>query len=53
MIHRHNTLRNQLATHAFRVAGRACTLEVPFLIPNTNHRPADILVQPGASPLGM
>ena len=53
MIHRHETVQNQIATHAFRAAGLACTLEVPFLVPNTNHSPADILVQPGLPPPGM
>ena len=53
MIHRHDTVRNQIATHAFRAAGLACTLQVPFLVPNTNHRPADILVQPVLPPPGM
>ena len=50
MIHRHETVRNQIATHAFRTASLACTFELPFLVPNTNHRPADILIQPTPPP---
>ena len=48
--HRHNTLRSELANSAFRAARYACALKVPFLIQNTEHRPADILVQPGPPP---
>ena len=53
MNHRHNTLRYGLARHAFRAVGLACTLEVPFLIPHTDHRPTDILVQLGPPAAGM
>ena len=52
VVHRHNTVRNALARHAFRAAGLQCDLEVPFLIPGTAHRPADILVQPAPPPAG-
>ena len=45
-MHRHDTVRNVPARHLFRVAGLAYWLELPFLIPNTAARPADILVQP-------
>ena len=51
--HRHKKLRNELAKPAFRAAGLACSIEVPFLIPNTDHRSADILVQSAAPAPGM
>lgn len=47
-IHRYNTLRKCLARDVFKAAGLAYQLEVPFLIPDTQHRPADILVEPSA-----
>ena len=49
-VHRHNIVRNTLARQAFRAAGLACDCEVPFLIPGTAHRPADLLVQPAPPP---
>ncbi|CDF40212.1 unnamed protein product [Chondrus crispus] len=52
VVHRHNTVRNLLARHAFRAAGLCCDLEVPSLLPNTANRPADILVQPASPPSG-
>ena len=51
-VHRHNTVRNTLARHAFRAAGLSCDMEVAFLIPGTAHRPADLLVQPAPPPAG-
>lgn len=53
MIHRHDKLHNKLAIHAFRAAGLTCTLPVLLLIPNTDHRPADVLVQPDPPPPDM
>lgn len=50
--HRHNIVRNTLARQAFRAAGLACDREVPFLIPGTAHRPADLLVQPSPPAAG-
>ena len=44
--HRHNTIRNVLARHAFRAARLRCDLEVPHQLPDTARRPADLLVQP-------
>ena len=52
LIHRHNIVRNVLARHAFRAAGLQCDFEVPFLLPDTARRPADLLVQPPAPPSG-
>ena len=49
---RHNIVRNTLSRQAFRAAGLACDFEVPFLIPGTAHRPADLLVQPAPPPAG-
>ena len=51
-VHRHNTVRNLLSRYAFRAAGLSADLEVPFLLPGTAHRPADILVQPPTPPAG-
>ena len=45
-------IRNTLARLAFRAAGVPCDFEVPFLIPGTAHRPADLLVQPAPPPAG-
>ena len=47
--HRHNTLRNAIARKIFKPAGLAYNIEVPFLIPDSNLRPADILVQAHSS----
>ena len=52
VVNRHNTVRNLLARHAFRAAGLSCNLEVPFILPGSDARPADILVQPTAPPAG-
>lgn len=43
---RYNSLHNSLPRHVFKAAGLTYYLEVPFLIPNTQLRPTDILVQP-------
>lgn len=45
-LHRHQTVPNTLARHAFSAAGLSCDFEVPFLIPGAAHHPADLLVQP-------
>ena len=50
--HRHNSLRNCIARQLFKPSGLAYRLEVSFLIPDTAHRPADILVQAGPPPPG-
>ena len=50
--HRHNSLRNKLVQHLFRPAGRACKIEVSFLLPNASHHPADVLVEPPQPPPG-
>ena len=46
VVHRHNSVCNAFARHVLRPAGLAYSLEVPFLLPNSSRRPADILVQP-------
>lgn len=53
LVHRHNTVRNVFARHVFRGAGLAYSLEVPFLLPNSAARPADILVQPSPPAPGL
>ena len=45
--HRHNTLRNPIARKAVKPAGLAYNVEVPFWIPDTSLRLADILVRTG------
>lgn len=50
--HRHNNVRNTLASHLFRAVGLVARIEVPFLVPGTSLRPADIFVQPPTSPPG-
>lgn len=42
-----NNLRKRIARNLFHAPGLAYHLEVLFFIPNTQHRPADILIQPG------
>lgn len=52
VVYRHKIVRNPLARHAFWAGGLQCDRKVPFLIPRTAHRPADLFVQPAPPPPG-
>ena len=44
--HRHNTVVRIFGHDVFRAAGAGTQYEVPYLVPNLNLRPADLLVHP-------
>lgn len=45
-IHRYSSMRDAIAIHVASAAGRYCVLEAPFLVPGTESRSADFLIDP-------